>query len=316
MSGLVVYVNGAATGYESLASYTSAWNSLAAEGTIAPVPVAIELPVSAGNEYQDKTAKIRVLVEAVQGNANVDGAETVTYIAKATTAEDAMTALADPTVDYVCLAENMDLTIDSAVSNKTIDVNGSNANIKIAGDLSGVVITGIQDNDDAVPAVQFQAGATGDVTIADSYLYDHNSQPYGAVAGGTNAIDVTLVNCTLEGARPVYNAGNTKSLSILNCTIKNTSSWAVLINTSVVGDVVVDGCTFENCVGLLKVTGTVGGNFTFTNNEIVDCVTKNNFYIDVEVVGDITVSGNTMTTASNVVDDDVTEAEMLGIVKA
>ena len=83
-----------------------------------------------------------------------------------------------------------------------------------------------------------------------------------------------------------------------------------------VGDVVVDGCTFENCVGLLKVTGTVGGNFTFTNNEIVDCVTKNNFYIDVEVVGDITVSGNTMTTASNVVDDDVTEAEMLGIVKA
>ena len=102
---------------------------------------------------------------------------------------------------------------------------------------------------------------------------------------------------------------------MIDCTIKNTSSWAVLINTAVVGDVVVDGCTFENCVGLFKVTKTVGGSFTFTNNKIVDCTKKNNFYIDAKVTGDIIVSGNTMIEAGNVVDDDMNADDMLALVK-
>ena len=72
MKGLVVYVNGAA--YPLLKSYTSTWVELDVGESItdnANIEIAVELPVTAGNEYENKSATISILVEAVQGNADV-----------------------------------------------------------------------------------------------------------------------------------------------------------------------------------------------------------------------------------------------------
>lgn len=319
MHGLVVYVPDEANGYVSLDTYTSKWFPLAAETDMSKA-ITLELPVTAGNEYQEKSVDIKITVEAVQGNANTNSEATsvATFITKAATAEEAAAALRDADTDYVLFTEdNMKVSFETAtaISNKTIDLGGNNVELVLANTtLENVVITGVESDDDATPAISL-SGATGDVTITDSYIYDHSSQPYGGVAGGNENLDVTFINCTLEGARPVYNSGNAKSITMIDCTIKNTSSWAVLINTAVAGDVVVDGCTFENCVGLFKVTRPVGGNFTFTNNTIVDCTTKNNFYIDAKVTGDIIVAGNTMIQAGNVTDPDMTAADMLALVQ-
>lgn len=69
-------------------SYTSPWAPLAVGTSMTNVPITIELPVSAGNEFQKESTEIRVLVEAVQGNAVVDANTdpVITYYNTAATA--------------------------------------------------------------------------------------------------------------------------------------------------------------------------------------------------------------------------------------
>ena len=56
--------------YNFIDSITN-WTSLAANALIPDIQVSVELPLEAGNEYQEKTAKLSFVVEAVQGNADV-----------------------------------------------------------------------------------------------------------------------------------------------------------------------------------------------------------------------------------------------------
>ncbi len=46
------------------------WTLLAIDADIASIPVSIELPTTAGNDYQNKTTKLTITVKAVQGNTN------------------------------------------------------------------------------------------------------------------------------------------------------------------------------------------------------------------------------------------------------
>ena len=83
MSGLLVTI-GEET-YPILEKFTSAWMTLEPatgdDKALDPVHVVIELPVTAGNEYQNQKTAIKVTVEAVQGNADVYGSEpTVDYL--------------------------------------------------------------------------------------------------------------------------------------------------------------------------------------------------------------------------------------------
>ena len=79
MYGLNVTVNG--TTYTSLKEFVSGWDTLVAFEAIDKITFEIELPVTAGNYFQDRDVKIQILVEAVQGNAaNLDPAATVTTI--------------------------------------------------------------------------------------------------------------------------------------------------------------------------------------------------------------------------------------------
>ena len=314
MKGLELTINNVAID-KYMESYTSPWTPLAVGASMTNVPITIELPVSAGNEFQKQSTEIRVLVEAVQGNAVVDTntAPVITYYNTAATAAEAQAIISDPYIGYVNITESFaeQITVGD-LANKIINANGNNATIKFTGALDNVLVTGIVDNDDAVPAIQFD-GATGDITIADSILFDHSSQPYGAIAGGSADLSITVDNCELSGARPVYYSGAIKSFTMTNSTVADTSSWAILYNNAVYGDVVIDNCTFDSCVGIFKALRAIEGDFTFTNNQIVDCTTKNNVYVEAKVDGIITVSGNTMTSAGVVIDDDVTAEDLLGV---
>lgn len=231
----------------------------------------------------------------------------------ATDADSLKAALKDPTASYVYVGEDVADEISvSNVSNKTIDANGKNVSITFTGALNNVVVTGIVDNGDATPAVKLN-GATGNITIKDSILTDNASQPYGAIAGGSADLKITVENCVIDGARPIYYSGAIKSFTMTGTTIKNTDSWAVLYNNAVGGDVIITNCTFENCKGVFKALNAVEGDFIFTGNKLIDCELKNNVYVDVKVKGDIDVTGNTMTVGGVVVDDDVNATDLLGV---
>lgn len=55
----------------NMQSYVSAWTTLGVGENMDDVTLTIELPVDTGNLLQNKSSMIRVLVEAVQGNADI-----------------------------------------------------------------------------------------------------------------------------------------------------------------------------------------------------------------------------------------------------
>lgn len=72
MKGLVVKIND--TKYISFKSMTSVWAKLEVGQTMESVPVEIELPITAGNDYKNLRTEIRIIVEAIQGSAVVENA--------------------------------------------------------------------------------------------------------------------------------------------------------------------------------------------------------------------------------------------------
>ncbi len=64
------------------------WNDLAAHEKISDIPVSVGLPISAGNEWQGKTIKFAVTVEAVQGNVAVSDEYPVSAATTVTVDED------------------------------------------------------------------------------------------------------------------------------------------------------------------------------------------------------------------------------------
>ncbi len=82
------------------------WKADASEKKMT-IKVGVELPITAGNEYQDKPAQIRFVVEAIQGNAADKG-----FVLGE---EDLLEALANGQ-QYIILGDNIEL-------NGTIDIN-------------------------------------------------------------------------------------------------------------------------------------------------------------------------------------------------
>ena len=77
MSGLEFTINGVK--YNNFAKYVSKWELLNVSENMKEVSVSVELPELCGDEYQNKTANILVTVEAIQGNAEVEGSEEIHY---------------------------------------------------------------------------------------------------------------------------------------------------------------------------------------------------------------------------------------------
>lgn len=73
----VLKFNVGGSDFNNVIMYKSAWTNLAVGSNPDSIDFEIELPETAGNEYQDLSTKIVLVVEAVQGNAPVTAGEEV-----------------------------------------------------------------------------------------------------------------------------------------------------------------------------------------------------------------------------------------------
>lgn len=98
MSGLLVTIKGVT--YPILDSYTSVWSTLLPGSDITPEPIVIEFPVKAGNEYKEESCEIKVTIEAVQGNADVQGTKPVVEFLDGYTGDLTAQTLKDAVKNY------------------------------------------------------------------------------------------------------------------------------------------------------------------------------------------------------------------------
>lgn len=304
MKGLRFTVNGAAVD-KYMATYTSPWIDLAKGNNIAPVTITVELPVSAGNIFQNQTTEIRVIVEAIQANAvvedNVD--PVITYYNTAATTADAANFINDPFLPEVNItapiAETIVITED--LSNKTIYANGNNVAFTFTGKLENVVVDGVVSTA-AGCSVNLDA-ATGDIKIANSTFTNGAGNFDAAIVTGN--CDLEIDNCTFEGGKyALYNYDPAGALTVTNSTFKNCSSWAIQVNNVINADVVIDGCTFDGAnSGLVKVLSApeAGHSFTFTNNTVINSRGHDGYeaeWLWVSAEYAITAYGNTLNGAA------------------
>lgn len=306
MSGLIVTVG--TDECTSLASYTSPWTELTVGSDMATLPVTIELPVTAGNEYQETSTEIRIVVEAVQGNAVVDDntAPVIKNIATVSDATGFAAALADPTIPAVNIVEDLALTVGD-IANKTIEANGNDVSLTFTGTMENVVVKGIVAETAGNKINVSSDTAIGDITIVDCVLKSASSTDGVAIRHGAG-VDMTIDNCTILAGDvkgyAIYHSGESGSLIITNSTLESFKSWVILLNETVEGDLIIDNCIFNTNDGVLKTLGGgVTGDFTFTNNtmtaaghdgNIAKLVVSGNGSDPVVVAGTKTVANNTL----------------------
>lgn len=265
MSGLVVTING--TSYPVLSSYTSEWMELLpTTETIDTVHVAIELPVKAGNEYQNKETAIKVTVEAVQGNADVQGATPVVEFLdgfNATVVSDleSLQAALDNTVEgdnYIVL--DADIVGDAVVTQKAntntiIEGNGHKFEgaITVDGKSATIQTAALTINNINFNAANISKDAFINFGGSNATRYVCNVTISGCTFGGNAEIvgiksytggdyNVSIVNCTAnEDLHSLAQLKGVTGLLIQNCTVN--SVRGVSLNNSL--DVTVDKCTMN-----------------------------------------------------------------------
>lgn len=274
MDGLNVTVNGQS--YTSLASYTSAWQMLES-GSMTPVAVALELPVNAGNKYQEQSAQIRVVVEAVQGNADVEvgTTPTVEYIAKATDAAGLKDALAAGESEILLGA---DVTLaDTLVVNTPVTI-----------DLDGHTI-----NSSAKKAIELYA----DATIKGGTIVGANRCVDTRKALNLVLEDMTLIADNYTSAygnpQPITIGGSEDGTTVLMNNVKVSAKSGYGIIAFVKSDVTVVDSKFSGYNALYVKTGAEDSTFNFINCDIV------------ATTGDNDVEGNSFS-AIAIQTDDVT----------
>jgi len=338
MSGFVVTVNG--TKYASMASYASTWEPLAVKANIPAAKLALELPVSAGNEFQELSAQIKVTVEAVQANADVSDTDKVTvkYI---TTVKDEAELLSKIYADEILHIFVRDdfatpVVLNKNLTNKTIDANGKDVHIKFEGtDTAPILLTNVEVTNLATETINISSNVNGNLAITNSKFTTDaklGSAGFNAFISGRGTADdnlaVSVENCEFNGQfsatgdkitdYAVYFM-NISNLSIRNCKINNTKSWAVQANGTG-GNFVISDSVFNGCTGLLKGaiaggsgSGSLSGNFTFANNKIVNCEKKPYTANKTPVYMNLTPIAGTITFSNNTVDDIVVKVEDMGM---
>lgn len=276
MKGLNLTINNVAID-KYMESYTSPWTPLAVGTSMPNVPITIELPVNAGNEFQNESAEIRVLVEAVQGNAVVDAntAPVITYYNTAATLEETLAVISDPYLSVVNItADIAEVVTLGDISNKTINANGNDVALTFTGNIENVVIDGVVAKT-AGTSIDVNDATGGELVITNSSFISATGKHDGAAIDlGTNAA-VVIDNCSFDGngvanSYAISNTGASSSIEITNSKFTNFTSWAILVNSTVMGDLKIDGCTFNTPDGVLKtLSGGVTGDFTFTNNTMI-----------------------------------------------
>ena len=267
MSGMIVSINDAAKG--AVKAYNSAWVELGAEEEI---KISYELPVTAGNEYQDLSAKALLKVEVVQGNAGYTAAEEVSYISNA----EGQNAFADAVAagaGTVLLGEGT-YKLPASVNGKAVEVIG-NGETEIDATqaqglggaevtLTNVVVKGTNDN--------YKGFQHAEKVVYNNCVFNYANFLY--------ATDVEFYNCEFNLTSQYIWTYGAKNVLFKDCKF-NTEGKAVLIYTE--GSDQDQVVTFEDCefyaskaaytwdgqhVAAIEIDGSLpsGGEGTFTLN--------------------------------------------------
>lgn len=204
-AGLVVTIDGVT--YEGEVK-TSAWGKLAPASEDIVVPVVVELPVDAGNEYKKTSCTFSYKVEAVQGNATPISVTNATELAAA-----------------VNSGENpVFVEQDIVMNDQTLVIGGnarSAANTDVVIDLNGHTISGISTSKAASKLIEVKAGAkltlrngtvTFGATTPDTEWGGEGQPAYPGYANNTISCRGTLV---IDGA------------TVENKTAKGGASYAI-----------------------------------------------------------------------------------------
>lgn len=223
-----------------------------------------------------------------------------------TGADDLKNTLADPTVSEVYVDEDITTTLTlENVSNKTIDFLDHEANLEFKGTMNNVVIKNVTTAS-AGRKINVN-GATGNLTILDSeFTFADGGTSNIMFYPGANS-QVTVKNCVVTGNGHGYAVWSTAAGNITfeECKFNNLGSWAVLINGTQYGDLIINKCEFTNCSDGIAKSGVAGGgasgklegNFVFTNNIIKNCAGHDGLeskWFTVSYTGTATISGNTL----------------------
>lgn len=211
----------------------TAWQNLAVEAAINPVQVVIELPESAGNQYQEKTCKIAYTVEAVQGNA-----ETADLTANEINIYSA--------TDLIILMDEAQ-TVNSAFLGRTLklmkDIDFNGATIKGFGSESSNFAGTFDGQGHTIK--NFNINKTDPI-----YTGLFNQVSHGGTVKNLTVENATVVGNKMVGAI----ASSLDSASIDNCHVKNST---VIAKVKKAGAVVgytsngtVTNCTATNCTVL------------------------------------------------------------------
>ena len=236
------------------------WFTLPAEQDIPDVTIEVELPIEAGNEYQDKDALITVVVEAIQGNAETvdewDGTVDTAWYLENKDATEYVLYTAEELAGFAAIVNGAQTarSTEETFAGKTIKL-GNNV------DLLGVEWTAIGD------------------PMSDNYV---------GFAGTFDGQGYTISNLTIDKptswGQGLFGYNTNKTTVIKNFTINNVNinaedtsgavggyfSYGTFENIKVTGDVTIKGAQHM---------GGIVGNGYYTN--VLDCsvIAKEGSYI-------------------------------------
>lgn len=285
--------------FDGMTSYSS-WNSIAVGATdTVIVPVAIELPDTATNEYQGKTCKISFAVNAVQGNATVSDVEVeenTTYIytvsdlqllAKAVNGGDSLQG------ETVKLMNDIDLN-----GVEWTPIGMSEANFKGTFDGDNHVISNVYINDSEMS----NAGLFGIISspaVVKNVVVENATITAKSAAGALfgNAFTGSVENCVVRGDIEItanYKVGGMAGegyAKFSGCSVNANAGSTVtgtysqtdlegdnvggLIGYRGEGNIITENCTVTGLTvsGTRKVGGLIGS--AFTDNKISGCTVQN-----------------------------------------
>ncbi len=248
------------------------WAQLAVGSEDAIVPVTIELPEGAGNEYQDKTCTVSYKVEAIQGNAQVENPEDgVIYIYSANDlmALSNFVANEDTVIELCSDLDMQNQEIKSLVawySDLTfIGNNHTISNVRFERNT-------VKNNGGAAGDSMFYTSTSSTLTVSNLKFVNAKTEAgtdgrYSAIVDSYPQGLVTLTNVDVEEAAVV----GTKSSGVLFGHIESAVTVADCdVKTSTV--TLADCASEPNGHYAGKVVGTIGSGATLTMN---DCTVAN-----------------------------------------
>lgn len=277
----------------ALNSGSTKWFKLDAGQDIPNVKVEIELPLETGNLYQEKSAKVSVKVEAVQGNAETadewNGTVDTAWYLEDTTATEYKLTTAEEFAGFAALingTSNARAAVDTTFAGKTVYLE---SNV----DLSGINWTPIGDpmNDNYVGF----AGTFDGQGYTISNLNIDNEKAWGQGLFGYNTYKTTTIK-NLNINNVYINAEDTSGA------VAGYFQYGTIENVNVTGDVKISGAqhmgglvgngyyvNFNNCSVIgnegsyIETTGKTQGSFVggivgyhgAGTYEITNCTVKN-----------------------------------------